>query len=224
MQVFWQAKFWVYHYHVILLPLSLLAAAGVDTILRQAGCWPRFRIPLLALVAVAGLATCYPHWSWFKTYNEFHQVTGHWAGRVSTARFHNSYIWGRGDYNFGENEMVAEKISRETDPDDTIFVWGFEPGLYSLAQRAPASRFLYDYPLMPTFESVHEVFQKQLMSDLHQNRPARVLVYTNDLNAIETSDSRQQLQANQELREFLSRNYEPAWSFGDAMCLRRKGG
>jgi len=43
-----------------------------------------------------------------------------------------------------QHEMaIGSEISRHTNPDDRIFVWGYVPELYFHAQRLPATRFIY---------------------------------------------------------------------------------
>ncbi len=43
---------------------------------------------------------------------------------------------------------VAPVVATLADDDSTIFVWGNEPRLYELANRRPASRYVYLYPLL----------------------------------------------------------------------------
>ncbi|MGI8828878.1 MAG: hypothetical protein ACR2I5_03780 [Candidatus Limnocylindria bacterium] len=43
---------------------------------------------------------------------------------------------------------VAAAVSARTRPGDSIFVWGNAPWVYDLADRAPASRFIYLLPLV----------------------------------------------------------------------------
>lgn len=43
---------------------------------------------------------------------------------------------------------AAEFVRANTKPDDALLVWGVAGGVYFLADRQPASRFLYVYPLL----------------------------------------------------------------------------
>ena len=44
--------------------------------------------------------------------------------------------------------QVAPVVADLVSPGETIFVWGNEPRLYELADRAPATRWIYLYPLL----------------------------------------------------------------------------
>lgn len=48
---------------------------------------------------------------------------------------------------FAQSAEVSHYLAERTAPDDPIFVWASEPQIYYLAQRQPATRFIYDYPL-----------------------------------------------------------------------------
>jgi hypothetical protein len=48
---------------------------------------------------------------------------------------------------FGVADTVAGYVREHVPPDQPIFVWAAEPEIYYLAERAPAARFVYDYPL-----------------------------------------------------------------------------
>ena len=113
-------------------------------------------------------------------------------------------------------------MKAETRPDDRIFVWGFEPGIYVFAERRPATRFFYDYPLMPRFTAVHERYVAQLMADLEAHPPALILVVSGDANDIEDADSVTQLLRMPALHALVAARYEPAWRQGDFWVLRRR--
>jgi hypothetical protein len=52
------------------------------------------------------------------------------------------------------DQAVAEWIGNHSAPDASLFVWGNRPQLYSLADRTPASRYVYLLPLLtPGFAS-----------------------------------------------------------------------
>lgn len=48
----------------------------------------------------------------------------------------------------GQAGSVAVTVASITPDDETLFVWGNEPRLYELADRPPASRYVYLYPLL----------------------------------------------------------------------------
>ena len=226
-QVVLQGKFWIYHYHVVLLPLVITSALGVEWLAQRLGeLGPIRRVSRLAAASLVGLisiALLWPHASLLRQYVELHRMGPYWRGESSRQEYLATYRWGAaGDYDAAENEAVAARVARETQPDDSIFVWGFEPSVYRLSGRAPASRFLYDYPLMPEFEGVHQRHVELLMQDLEASKPVLVLVLHRDQNDLETRDSAAQLRALPALHSLLAREYRAAWRLGDFSALRRR--
>ena len=248
-QVVLQGKFWGYHYHVVLLPLAITAGLGIEWLAgglaarsgRQRTSLsglpdsrdskdsdsrePAGSIGRIAAASFAvglSIALFWPHFSLLGQYAEIHRIAPYWRGEVSHQQFLASYLWGAGgDYDAAENASVAARVAAETNPSDSIFVWGFEPSIYRLSQRAPASRFLYDYPLVPELGAMHQQRVALLMQDLEASKPALVLVLHRDQNALEKRDSAAQLQTLPVLRSFLARHYRAAWRQGDFSALRR---
>ena len=219
-EVFIQGKFWSYHYHVILLPLTLLAALGVQGLVDGLAA----RVGPVVAWAVCGVVVVLfmtPYASVWSDYAELHGLTkcGE-SGRTEDA-FRSSYRWGGSDYDAAENDQVAARIAAETQPEDSIFVWGFEPSIYFLSERNPASRFLYDYPLLPAFGPLAEEHERQLLADLGQSSPALFVVVRADANDLEPVDSETQLMDHPLIAEYLSNFYRPAWSVGDFRVYRR---
>jgi hypothetical protein len=221
-EVLLQGKFWVYHYHVVLLPLSITAALGLDWFARQLTGRIGGR-PAWGVAAVAAIALLWPQGSLMSEYLKTHRIPDHWSGGLSRERYLESYRWGRGgDFDAAENQVVAARVEADTRAGDTIFVWGFEPSIYLLSQRAPASRFLYDYPLMPELGEVHARHLDWLMDDLETAAPAMFLVLHRDANDLESLDSATQLSSLARLRQFLARDYRPVWRQGDFSAFRRR--
>ncbi len=52
-----------------------------------------------------------------------------------------------GEQFFGPAREAAAAIAQLAPPGEPIFVWAAEPELYLLADRRPATRFVYDYPV-----------------------------------------------------------------------------
>jgi 4-amino-4-deoxy-L-arabinose transferase-like glycosyltransferase len=222
-QVFLQGKFWVYHYHVVLLPLSILAGIGVA---RSHEWLVRTRLRLagsLATLAAALALLAVPYAGEVSAYLAGHRLWEGLTGKIGREEFLFSYRWGRTDFNALATTLAAERLKADTEPDDRVFVWGFEPGIYVYSERRPASRFFSDYPLMPRFAGLHDQFVEELMRDLKANRPARIVVLRRDRGSLEPKDSISQLYDIPELMEFVRANYEPVWMSGDFVVLRRRG-
>jgi hypothetical protein len=75
---------------------------------------------------------------------------------------------------------LAEAIQQKAGPADRIYVWGYSPGIYRFAERAPASRFLgLDKTGQP--DALADWVAPQLVEDLRTMRPAVIVVEANRL-------------------------------------------
>jgi hypothetical protein len=224
LQVFWQAKFWTHHYRVVLLPLCFGAGLGVHA-LQLALRRPAARRPLvMGALACALTIASLPYLGSMSRYASLHRML---PGALDSARTEArlaTYTWSGQDYDVLETAHVATRLARETSAGDRVFVWGFEPGIYIQSHRLAATRFFYDYPLQPSFGSVHPKLFEQLMADLREHPPARVLILRRDRNALETEESAVQLMALPVLRSFLEQRYEHAWTLGDFEVLSPRAG
>lgn len=81
-------------------------------------------------------------------------------------------------YSMRAQVEVARYIDARLDPDDKIFVWGFEPTIYFLAHRDCASRFIYNYPLYGDFNWPQ--LKAVLIQELELERPQYLVVVRND--------------------------------------------
>ncbi len=73
---------------------------------------------------------------------------------------------------FADAEQVAAYIQAHSAPNTRLFVWAAEPEIYVLAQRQPASRYVYDYPLV-----LFPELGGGLQTELQRTPPAMVVVY-----------------------------------------------
>jgi hypothetical protein len=221
-QVFWQGKFWVYHFHVVLLPLCILAGVGIADVATWLAL-KRVRPSVGAFVVLVLLSvTLVPYGRRLGAYLHTHHLLDAWRGRIERQVFLSTYRWGGLDFDAWDTLVAAERLKADTRPDERVFVWGFEPGIYVHSGRKPASRFFYDYPLMPRFTTVHERLLEELIEDLETHRPARIILVRRDANDIEPTESLAQLLALPRLRAHVETNYDPVWTSGDFLALRRR--
>lgn len=120
------------------------------------------------------------------------------------------------DVNAAANRAVADYVRARTPADRTVFVWGFEPVIYDLAERTPSSRYLYDVPQRVAWAKAAE--RETLMRDLAASPPAAIVVEHRDVfpmvtgDAIDSSDTLQEFGA---LRELLVSRYRLAETIED---------
>ena len=218
-EVFWQGKFWNYQYNVVLLPLCLAAVSGLALL---TGLWPTRRRLTRALVVLGVAVTLVPTVALSWSYAQEHRLAERWRGDVSWMQFWSTYRWNGPDYDYAEDAIVAAEVTRRTKPGDAIFVWGFEPAVYLLSGRAPASRFLYDYPLAPQFTAVRAQFLAELLADFARTPPQLFLVVHNDRSRIEPKESAAQLDDCPEVKAYLTQHFVAAGRLGDFDLYQRK--
>jgi len=113
------------------------------------------------------------------------------------------------DYNLNADRDVALEVRSRTSSADPIFIWGFEPSIYWLAQRPLASRFIYNVPQRSEWQRAYA--RAELMRDLQKNKPTIFIVEHNDVFPSVTGhilDSQGELRAFPELQQFVLADYE----------------
>jgi hypothetical protein len=117
---------------------------------------------------------------------------------------------------------VADWIAGHTAPDDALYVWGFQPMLYPLSERRPASRYVYNAPQRAAWYAQHA--KEALMAELEADPPEAIAVEQGDVHPGTTGnaqDSTAALEQFPRLRRFLEA-YEPAARLGAfTIYLRR---
>lgn len=113
------------------------------------------------------------------------------------------------DVSLAADRNVALELKARTRSDAPVFVWGFEPVIYWLAGRAPASRFIYDVPQRTRWQRARA--RQDLMHDLAMHPPAAIVVQHNDVFPMvtgDTLDSHRALATFPELDRMLDTRYE----------------
>ncbi len=199
-----QGKYYTYHWLPVLPPLCLLAGQGLaavgDLIRRSTSRPASIVLCALGIAAICGpLALAY--WQ-----------SAHWPLRHLTGKADRSAFLARydryGDVSLSADREVAALVRRATGTSDHIFVWGFEPLIYFLADRAPASRFIYTVPLVTEWSPPQ--WREELIRDISVRRPAYIVVAHRDVLPWMTGrldDSAAQLAGYDELRTRIETSY-----------------
>jgi hypothetical protein len=120
------------------------------------------------------------------------------------------------DVNAAANRAVAVFLRERVPPGEPVFVWGFEPVIYDLADRPAATRYLYNVPQRVAW--AREEARAELMRDLSQRPPRAIVVERRDVFPMVTGeaiDSRDALDGFAELADLIAERYEPAESIED---------
>jgi hypothetical protein len=172
-----QAKFFPYHYGAALPFAGLLAGWGFWKL------WIRARRSLPAVAAVASFLYILgdsrgatrdledTFWTRCKL-----RLT---ALREPELRDQtNDHLYSVADVNAGANRLVAEWLRAHTSRDSQVYIWGFEPEIYDLAERRPASRYVYNVPQRVSWATET---RQLLMRELEASKPEIIIVTHHDV-------------------------------------------
>jgi len=218
-----QARFYPYHFAASLTLLALPAGWGL-----WKG-WQRARrsrlgvaVALAAALMLAWKTPAVPAYGGLDFWERARLRVALLVDRVDPRA--ENLLHTAGDVHYGANRRAASWITTRTPPDSTLYVWGFEPMLYAMADRRPASRWIYNVPQRLDWEHRERV-RKELLADLRRERPAAIVVVQRDVREGVTGsdrDSRAALERFPELDRLLVEAYAPAWSVEDlTVHLRR---
>jgi len=211
-----QGKFFPYHYGATWPPTAMLAALGFFRVWEQA----TKRGPVFVGLFFVGVFIILSGRTATK------DVPGSYRERcldriaLFTASTRDQVAIDRlasvADVNAVENRAVAEWLRAHVPADRPVFVWGFEPVIYDLADRTPATRYLYNVPQRVSWAKEGE--RATLMRDLEASPPSAIVVERRDVfpmvtgDAIDSADTLPDFPA---LRDLLDSRYRYAETIGD---------
>jgi hypothetical protein len=186
--VAWQGKFFPYHYGASLILGSLVAGLGAYKVWRYA--LARGFPSVAAYVAVAAFiiqarsATRDTRTDFLDRCIARHQQL---LGLSDITREElDAKLYSVADVSYGANRRVAEFLRRELAPTDYAFIWGFEPIIYDMSDRRPASRYIYNVPQRVAWAKEHT--RQKLMADLDARPPKAIVVEHRDVFPVVTGD------------------------------------
>lgn len=220
-----QAKFFQYHFSATLPLVCFIGGLGIYKL------WRRFLVGgtlgvtvFGAFVIIAVLARCavndVPKGFWARCGARIEYL----FSMASTSRDQlDRDLYYVSDYNLDADRRVAFELAQRTRPDAKVFVWGFEPAIYWLSDRAPASRFIYDVPQRTSWES--ERPRRTLIAELEAKQPAFIVVQRNDVFNFVTGnnmDSRAALDDFPRLNALVDSNYALVDTIEDFQLFQRR--
>jgi hypothetical protein len=209
-----QAKFFVYHYGGALPLLAILSGFGLGKAFALRRAAPGRTAAALALGAAAWLAL--PQMRLAETFLVRSRLRATAWMHPARGRAIRDLLYSMGDTRRDTNRRVAAWIARATPPGAPLFVWGFEPSLYTRSGRPPASRYIYNVPQRSAWR--REESRAALMRDLERTAPSVVVVVEGDALPWVTGsdlDSRAALEGFPALRAFLAGGYRRAARIDD---------
>jgi hypothetical protein len=215
-----QAKGYDYHWLPMLPPLALLGAATVD---RMAGWFGRtrrsvslqgLRIDIVTVLVVVGLLLIMINGVWAHSWRYI-------TGQESQAEYYGFFQ--AGEFVADESLAVTEFLQARVVPGDSLFIWGFRPEVYYQSGLNPATRFIFQFPLVADWYPPE--WQEEAVETLWAALPPYVLVLQVDYMPWVTgqdADSNMLLQEYTELNNWLIHNYERETQVGNFFVWRRK--
>lgn len=196
-----QAKGYDYHWLPLLPPLCLIAAAGIERIAGWIGTALRPMVVTgLVIALIAGAAI-----------------------RIWPPVLSGEVAFVAGEFNAAESLRAADYLRQRTTPGDSLFIWGFRPEIYYLSDLNPATRYIFQFPLVGSWYP--QEWRQDNVNVLWAALPPYVLVAQGDYMPWVTGsedDSAMLLQDYEELNDWLIYNYERDAQIGTFQVWRRK--
>lgn len=216
-----QAKGYDYHWLPVLPPLVLLGAIGIDAIQnRLIGVFVRRGLPpansyrmttfLFALIFLGILI----NGIWPTTWKYL-------TGQEDQAAYYGRFV--AGEFVADESLKVAQLLRERVAVGDSLYIWGFRPEVYYLSGLNPATRFIFQFPLVGSWYP--QGWRKENVDTLWAALPPYVLVLQVDYMPWVTGshkDSNSLLQEYTDLNNWLIYNYERDTQIGNFFVWRRK--
>lgn len=176
-----QMKFFGYHSLPVLVPQSILLARGFFILYEWVKPWKVARIGLSTLLVLflIGLFVGYDYPQRYQTL--WRVVSGKQTLRSAYERVDDDP---ETFTTIRPNLQVVDYVRAHTEPSDMIFVWGFEPMIYFLAERECASRYVYNHPLFVDIPNLS--MRQEFVDELKSNQPVYILIAQDDTNFLAT--------------------------------------
>jgi hypothetical protein len=177
-----QAKFFQYHYGATTPLLSLLAGLGWHKLWTYAWLRRPFGLVVAGVSVLAALQMrkpvrdvpgTVPERSLARLSYLLHRPNFDTRDKLDAA-LHRA-----ADYDLAADRRVSAWILEHTQADESVLIWGFEPVVYWMTGRRPATRFIYDVPQRSQWQT--ESSQRMFMDEVTQLDPAVIIVQHNDV-------------------------------------------
>jgi hypothetical protein len=182
-----QAKFFPYHFGASLLVGSLVAGLGAFKL------WQRVRanavlallyLMLLPIVVSARSATRDTSTRFLERCLARQRLLLGLSREPCDAL--DARLYSVGSVSYEADRRVAALLRERLAPEDFAYVWGFEPVIYDLSRRRPASRYIYNVPQRTSW--FKQRARAELLTDLDARPPRAIVVEHGDVVYAMTGD------------------------------------
>ncbi|MET0592684.1 MAG: hypothetical protein ABW133_08295 [Polyangiaceae bacterium] len=187
--VAWQGKFFPYHYGASLVIGSIVAGLGAYKAWRfglSRGYFAVATVLMVAYLVIQARSATRDTRTDFLDRCVARQRYLLGLSDVTRAEL-DAQLYSVADVSYGANRRVADFLKNELTPDEFAFVWGFEPIIYDMAERRPATRYIYNVPQRVAWAK--DATREQLMADLDLRPPKAIVVEHRDVFPVVTGDA-----------------------------------
>jgi len=171
-----QFKFYRYHWMACLPGLALLAGHGLGEAWSAVrGVKEQWQRRVATLSFVVGALAALPL-DMARPFAATGWLVARISGRIDEVGYYQRFFQASSaeSYNFAEDLVVGRYVRDHAPAGSTLFVWGFEPPIYIESGCAPASRFIYHYPVAARWAPPR--WRTTLLSDLQAQDPTYFVV------------------------------------------------
>ena len=225
--LFWLAAAWgaivmngrYFHYYFIQIapPLALLSACLLDH------CINTMKTRISRVPAVIALAVCLLLLGLDiqKVRLNLRPDRQFALGQIAEQEFYGRFA--TGDFSFLANLYLAAYLREKTAPEDSIYIFGFEPLVYFLAERRPASRYIFNDPVTVPYtkEEKREAGIREILTDMESRRAAYLVIVAGDANAVDPTDSFEFFENTPSFKDYVDTRYALARSAGRFHIYKR---
>lgn len=184
-----QSKYFAYHFAATYPVGAVVAGLGAYKLWRRAQRYHAWGVTAFILLfylfmrartATRDLGESYWDRSWQRTRAIL------WGDSVMREHT-DAHLYSVADVDYGANMQVVRWIQVHTLLSDPIYIYGFEPFIYDMAGRLPATRYIYNVPQRVAW--YRDEARGQLMRDLTARPPRVIVVEHHDVFPAVTGDS-----------------------------------
>lgn len=204
-----QAKGYDYHWLPMLPPMVLLVTVNAALILERL---PQHRLIAAGIMAVVLADMIARLWL---------PALDYMLGDEDQQAYYSTFRGG--EFVADESQAVVDYLKARTSPGESLYIWGFRPEVYYLTELQPATRFIFQFPLVAQWYP--REWQDENVQRLWGNKPRYVLILQVDYMPWVTGrdeDSNQLLQEYTELNNWLICNYDRDTQIGNFFIWTRK--
>lgn len=222
-----QAKAYDYHWLPMLPPLALLGGVGMEIIMAVG----RRAVGRTAVRPYTETDEAPTRWLFngavgsllltILVANLWGRAWPYLTGQIDQQTYYSQFL--AGEFVASESLEVVEYLRARVAPGDSLTIWGFRPEMYYLSGLNPATRFIFQFPLVGSWYPA--AWQQEHVDGLWAAMPPYVIVAQADYMPWVTGvheDSNTLLQRYTELNNWLIANYERDAQIGNLFLWKRK--